>query len=285
MNNFQAEELLRSFPYELARHPGFLLDRQEPLETVDDYKNSEKSSHLAMIAAIVAEELEDLSADHDLLALYGRIDELDETMLDILAWDFKIDWWDGDAPLEKKREVFKSHFIVHRTLGSVGAVGTAITSRYEGARMTEWSEYGGQPYHFKIDVDLGEIFGCGEILDDLLYRARFYLNVRSVLDSVTFKTARRRDVFYGIAALCGYRVQRRLCPERMDYRLLADEEGTLLTDEDGRLLAVDAGWLFPLTVGRAVFGGCALLLGSRITLSAGQTGAIVGEAEVGSATV
>lgn len=310
MNNFHAAELLKGFPYELARHPGYLPDRQEPLETVDDYKDSEKASHLAMLAAIVAEELEDLSADHDLLALYGRIDELDETMLDILAWDFKIDWWDGNAPLEKKRELFKTHFIIHRQLGSIGAVETAITSRYNGAKVTEWPEYGGQPYHFRIDVDLGEIFGSGEILDDLLYRARFYLNVRSVLDGVTFMTERKKQLFYGLAALYGYRERLKLCPERMEYLLLADEEGVLLTDEDDDLLAVDAGYLFPLRqwqqlfhgvalcIGRAYmagvapvieetlqsFYGCALVYGVKTTLRIAN-GAVVGEAEVDSAII
>ena len=303
MNNFQAAELLKGFPYELARHPGYLPDRQEPLETVDDYKDSDKASHLAMIAAIVAEEIEDLSADHDLLALYGRIDELDETMLDILAWDFKIDWWDGDAPLEKKRELFKTHFIVHRTLGSIGAVETAITSRYDGAKVTEWPEYNGQPYHYKLDVDLGEIFGSWEILQDMLYRARFYLNVRSVLDGVKFETERKREMFYGLAVLFGYEGRLLAQEPEGEYLILTDEEGVYLTDEEDDLLLADWGLLFPMRLWKEIFpaptlcvgtelvisdgiqerisAGCGLLFGATITIDAG--GAVVGTASVGTA--
>ena len=267
MNNFRADELLRAFPYELSRLPGAMPDEQPPLETVDDYKDPTKASHVAMIAALVAEELEELSADHDLLTLYGRIDELDGPMLDILAWDYKIDWWDADAPLDKKREVFKSHFIVHRTLGSVGAVETAITSRYEGARVTEWPEYGGQPYHYRLDVDLGENFGAGELLGDLLRRARFYLNVRSVLDGVKCSTTRKKEVFSGLALLYGY--QGRLLAEEPqgEFIILTDEEGVYLTDEDDDLLLDDWGMLFPLRVWEEIFPAPGICVGTVMAMS------------------
>lgn len=214
MNNFDAETLLRAFPYELS-----------------------KTERIAIIASIVAEELQSLSDDHDLLAIFARIDELDDAMLDILATDFKIDWWDADADLEKKRETFKSTFTVHRTLGTIGAVRRALTDMYSTAQVTEWPEYGGLPYHYKLDIDLGEEFGTHEVIQRILYRARFYTNVRSVLEKINFSTSRTRHVFYGCAIQYGllaiYQV------EGLDMSLLnvlTDENDVLLTDENGELL-------------------------------------------------
>jgi len=214
MNNFDAETLLRALPYELS-----------------------KTERIAMIASIVAEEIQSLSADHDLLAIYRRIDELDETMLDVLAYDFKIDWWDADADIEAKRETFKSTFAVHRTLGSIGAVRRALTDMYSTAKVTEWPEYGGLPYHYKLDIDLGEEFGTHEVIQRILYRARFYTNVRSVLERIGFKTGRTKDIFYGCAIQYGllaiYDVEGL---DMTQLSALTDEIGELLTDENDDIL-------------------------------------------------
>ena len=177
MNSFDAETLLRAFPMEV-----------------------DEKSRMAMMAAVVAEELERLFDDNDLLSIYTQIDALDGSMLDILADDFKVDWWDANAPLDKKRETFKNSINVHRALGTTGAVKKAITSMYAGATVLEWYNYGGDPYHYKLSVNLGDLLGSAEILQNVVARSKYYANVRSVLDGVSFRTDRVRNVFYGFAA-------------------------------------------------------------------------------------
>ena len=70
------------------------------------------------LAAVTAQELVELYEDNDILALYARIDDLDEPLLDILAYDFKVDWWDENFTLTEKRETFKQIWNVKRTLGN-----------------------------------------------------------------------------------------------------------------------------------------------------------------------
>ena len=214
MNNFDADTLLRAFPFELS-----------------------KTTRMAMIASIVAEELQSLSDDHDLLAIFARIDELDDAMLNILAKDFKIDWWDADADLEKKREMFKSTFTVHRTLGTIGSVKRALTDMYSSATIKEWPEYEGVPYHYKLEIDLGAEFGTHEIVQRILYRARFYTNVRSVLEKISFSTSRTRKLYYGLAIQYGLLAVYHVAGLDMTLlNVLTDEDGVLLTDENGELL-------------------------------------------------
>ena len=142
------ESLLSAFPYALS--------------------GDEK---ISMLASIVAESLMNLYDDNELELIYACIDRLDSTMLDILAYDFKIDWWDVEASVEEKRKTFKAHWEVHRKLGTPGAVRTAISTIYESTNISEWYEYGGKPYHFKIVVDLGAILGIECITDqhDLIH--------------------------------------------------------------------------------------------------------------------
>lgn len=59
------------------------------------------------LGQVVAEELSDRMSEIEKAAIYPRIDELDEALLDILAYDFKVDWYGYDYPLETKRALLK----------------------------------------------------------------------------------------------------------------------------------------------------------------------------------
>lgn len=216
MNNIDAATLLRAFPMEVSAE-----------------------SRMAMLAAIVAEELQQLSDDHDLLAIYTQIDELDEKMLDILAIDFKIDWWDANADLDKKKETFKNCFIIHRQLGTIGAVRQAISDMYTTAQIQEWFDYEGLPYHYKLAIDLGEQFGSAEIIRSILYRSKFYANVRSVMDSIDFQSQRTRKLFYGCALMAGVIVSYDVAGIDITLlNVLTDEDGVYLTDETDDILMI-----------------------------------------------
>lgn len=267
MNNFAADTLLRAFPCELARKPAYLLDQQAPLVTAEDYKDLSKASKIALLAAIVAEEIEDLSAAHDLALLYGRIDALDGTMLDILAYDFKVDWWDANATLEQKREVFKNHFIVHRTLGTIGSISRALKDMYESARIIEWPEYNGRPYHYKLYVDLGEAFALDDVFSNILYRTRFYTNVRSVLELIRFDTTRKLQLYCGVALQYGEVEEYFVEGLRERYIVLTDENGIPLMDQDEHLLLANSTDEFewPATSGQETHNNFALYYGSETT--------------------
>lgn len=59
-------------------------------------------SGTAALASCTAAVLAERKAEIDSLILYARMDELPEPLLDLLAQDFKVDWWDGDYSLEEK---------------------------------------------------------------------------------------------------------------------------------------------------------------------------------------
>lgn len=125
------ESALSAFPYVLGKDP-----------------------HLAALARAVAEELLRLWDGNELLRLYARIDELDEPLLDLLAYDFKVDWYLYDGTLASKREQIKSHFDVHRHLGTKAAMERALRDLCPDSQVEEWFTYGGQPYHFKVTLDI-----------------------------------------------------------------------------------------------------------------------------------
>ena len=59
------------------------------------------------LAASAVKVLEDRPEEVDGLLIYPHIDALDGELLDILAYDFKVDWWDGDYSISEKRRTLK----------------------------------------------------------------------------------------------------------------------------------------------------------------------------------
>ena len=80
------------------------------------------------------------------------VDDTDTAQLDEMAWEFNIDWWDSSFSLETKRSVIRTCYRVHEKRGTKWAVEELITSAFGMGKVTEWFEYGGQPYWFKIQT-------------------------------------------------------------------------------------------------------------------------------------
>lgn len=138
------------------------------------------------LGALAAETLSCRPEEISRLLIYPNIDNLDEELLDILAYDFKVDWWDGDYSLEEKRRTLKDSWRVHRMLGTKAAVETAISAIYPNSAVKEWFEYGGRPYYFKLEINATGSNGDLDKQRRVLQRLNYYKNLRSHLDSVDY---------------------------------------------------------------------------------------------------
>ena len=138
------------------------------------------------LAAATAEKLADRLAELDRLRIISNIDNLEEALLAILARDFKVDWYDPDYSLEEKRRTVKSSWRVHKTLGTKAAVETAIRAIYPLTTVEEWFEYGGEPYHFRLNIDITSDSGDRARQKRVLERLNFYKSLRSHNDGVRY---------------------------------------------------------------------------------------------------
>ena len=137
-------------------------------------------------AAADAEALAARLAEIDRVRIISNIDALDETVLDILARDFKVDWYDPGYSLEEKRRTVKSSWRVHKTLGTKAAVETAIRAIYPLTTVEEWFEYGGDPFRFYVIIGAAEGV-TAEQQAAVLERVRFYINLRSHLETISYQ--------------------------------------------------------------------------------------------------
>lgn len=142
--------------------------------------------NMLALAEAAAEALATQAEDTAAILIYPDVAELPEDLLDLLAYDYKVDWWDPSFSPEEKRSVLANSWSVHRYLGTKYAVETAISSIYEDSRVEEWFEYGGDPYHFKILIDARYENADPEKHGRVLDRVNLYKNLRSELDAVEY---------------------------------------------------------------------------------------------------
>ena len=84
------------------------------------------------------------------LTIWDRIDELPEALLDELAWEFNLLWYDKGATIQTKRDLVRNGLKVWSKLGTKWAVETVITAYFGEGYLKEWFEYEGKPGHFAV---------------------------------------------------------------------------------------------------------------------------------------
>jgi len=73
-------------------------------------------------ASALDKELQTVNSMLDVPTLLSRLDELPEPAVDLLAWQFHVDFWDSDMELPEKREVVRESIAWHKHKGTPWAV-------------------------------------------------------------------------------------------------------------------------------------------------------------------
>ncbi|MCI9418371.1 MAG: phage tail protein I [Eubacterium sp.] len=119
-------------------------------------KALKQDARMRAIAEAVTKEALAVSGEMENVLIYSRIDELPEALIDILAYDMHIDWYDYSYPLNVKRDILKNGVKVHKKMGTKYAVEKALGALYPQSEVEEWNQYNGKPHHFRIVCDVTE---------------------------------------------------------------------------------------------------------------------------------
>lgn len=163
----------------------------------------QKDDDMYALATGIAQQLSARLSEIEMVRIYTRIDELPEELLDILAYDFKVDWWSPDYSIEEKRRTLKANWYVHRQLGTKGAVERALSAIYPDSEVIEWFDYEGDPYHFKLIIPVDETELDPTKHKTVLSLVDYYKNLRSFLDDVEYHGSGSSAKTYAAAAFLG----------------------------------------------------------------------------------
>ena len=98
-------------------------------------------------------ELKKLSAQTRLPLHLPRLDELPHEVLDALAEQYNVIFYQPEnMTAETKRKLIRQALLDHKINGTKFAVENMLNRLTKGAQITEWFQYDGTPYHFKMDL-------------------------------------------------------------------------------------------------------------------------------------
>ena len=149
-------------------------------------------------ARALDDELQKITAETRNALLLPRLDELSEEVIDLLAWQWHVDFYEPSMSIETKRQLVRESIAWHRIKGTKAAVEKMAQTVFKGGVVTEWFEYGGEPYHFRIDV-LNAPNMTEESRDRLLAVVKASKNTRSWLDELRFRRKAQNDMYYASA--------------------------------------------------------------------------------------
>lgn len=140
------------------------------------------------IAEAVTKEALTVSGEIENVLIYSRIDELPEALIDILAYDMHVDWYDYSFPLKVKRDILKSSVKVHKKMGTKYAVEKALGALYPQSEVEEWYQYEGEPHHFHIVCDVTENRVTASF-QEIINAVMMYKRLSSHLDEVVYQAS------------------------------------------------------------------------------------------------
>nr|DAE61888.1 MAG TPA: tail protein [Caudoviricetes sp.] len=166
----------------------------------DEYKVAEHlpssidAEPIISLAQVADVELGKINTD--LLLIYPAIDSLNEQLIDYLAAQMHVDEYDDTENLDVKRQQVKQSFLLHRLKGTKYAVQKAVSTVYQSAKVEEWPEYSGEPYHFRVTCITAPMNET-KTINKLVRLINAYKNTRSWLDYVQFNRLYRQTFLFG----------------------------------------------------------------------------------------
>lgn len=166
----------------------------------DEYKVAEHlpssidAEPITSLAQVADVELGKINTD--LLLIYPAIDSLNEQLIDYLAVQMHVDEYDDTENLDVKRQQVKRSFLLHRLKGTKYAVQKAVSTVYQSAKVEEWPEYSGEPYHFRV-TGITAPMNETKTINKLVRLINAYKNTRSWLDYVQFNRLYRQTFLFG----------------------------------------------------------------------------------------
>ena len=171
----------------------------------------------------------------DQVFVYAFIDGAPEYVLDLLAVELRVRYYDNDFDIAQKRKLIRTAIQVAMKDGTLYAVDSVIRAVFGTGHATDWYDYNGEPNHFKIDLDVDGYYE----LDNLLAVVEAVKRKTARLDGVTMHSEHEQSIYHGMISI--ERVDIEIgCNELsgVDVLFLADENDNVLADEDERRLYI-----------------------------------------------
>jgi phage tail P2-like protein len=133
--------------------------------------------NVVAMAKAIGPELQSVSRDTREALIISRIEELPEAVIDLLAWQWHVDFYRPELPLSVKRRLVKGSVAWHRKKGTLWAVKKVLEDLGFKATVAEWFDLDSEPHTFSVtgyyeDSPYNVLF-LGQATEEILTEAVF----------------------------------------------------------------------------------------------------------------
>ena len=127
--------------------------------------------------------------------------KLTEEVMDQLALDLLIAWYDSGESTETKAKVIKNADRLHSIAGTPAAIEEVMQIYFGDGEVKEWFDYGGNPGYFKVVTS--NVSVTGEKIDEFLAILESIKRASAWLEEVVIAMSGEFNINYGFAVHTG----------------------------------------------------------------------------------
>jgi phage tail P2-like protein len=123
------------------------------------------------------------------------IDNASSDVVDNLAGEINVDFYDQTLSLAKRRELVKNGYLYKYRKGTAYAVKQIVTDAFDQTTVKEWFDYDGEPFCFKITTETN--LPSESKIAEVVQAVNSVKNVRSKLECIEALKSSELNTYYG----------------------------------------------------------------------------------------
>ncbi len=174
-----------------------------------------------------------------------NIDNVSEKIIDYLACEYRTPYYDEALDLKTKRNLVKSTMLTYQKIGTTNIIKEYLNTLNEETDVAEWYDYDGQPYNFKIFLNISENREVDEkLLTDIKNKIEKIKNVRSSLEAIEILNSSNYEKKLSCSIVAGVQIESNIGTAMinddfggttfiaLDDCILVDDEGNIFIEEE-----------------------------------------------------
>jgi phage tail P2-like protein len=160
------------------------------------------------VAAMIApfdEEFHRLVADTAAIKLFSALQIQPDAVLDELAWQFNVDFYDQGLPIDAKRNLIAQSIYWHSIKGTPHVIERVVEIAFGEGIVEEWFDYGGDPFRFRV-ISTGGKFPTGDRFDVLQRMIKLVKRASALLEAITIQQSGQQPLVIGCAMQIGQHI-------------------------------------------------------------------------------
>lgn len=126
--------------------------------------------------------------------VYCSIDTAPHKVLDLLARELRTQYYSDGLDIETKRSLVRNTLIWYMTAGTPAAVEELVTIVFGEGEVSEWFEYGGEPYWFKVKTNALLTEDMTTYFSEMIRRVK---NTRSHIEAIEIHRTINQTIYAG----------------------------------------------------------------------------------------